>query len=213
MIDNRLRYEINNWSQITKCQSNSSKNLHLKYAQVIDKNLSGQIIRVEHDKYGCLFAYLVEGSGKLLMESDDGMYHEWAPDDILKELEKYGFYIRFARSFNIDGDQIELLMTLQGLHMDKIRFLPVAPDQPDPLRKIGPVQTKLIAFKIGPEDRLLDNRYVCSESRFAEMLIDGFVMNLTDLIVVKRYNWKFLDDKVLDIDSILGSLNSEVIEC
>ena len=208
-----LRYEISKWDQISKCQSNNSREIHLRYVQVMDKSLSGDLIRVEHDRFGCLFAYLVHGSGKILSPAKDGLYHEWTSEEVLKELEKYGFLIQFADHYDITSSQIKLLMTIQDLGMDKIRFLTVIPKYTGNRGRVEPPQTKLVAFKIDNNPRWLDNRYLISEEDFGKSIVEGWAINLTEMNGgPKKENWQFLYDRILDVDSILKAIGTEVID-
>lgn len=203
-----LRYEIDDWSQIVQCQSNCSTYLHLTCSQIMDKTLSGTIIRVEHEKFGCLFAYMVSGSGTLLNEQVDGMYHEWDPEDVLLELEKYGFYIRFARPYNIDGPQLDNLIDVQKLGMDKIRYMFITFNGKDLFDRPthAPGTQQIVAFDINSHPEWLANTYVCSKKEFSAALMNGTAVNLTNIL--NRYDWSFLQGKVLNIPDILESVET-----
>lgn len=210
-MKNPLRYEISNWSQIVKCQSNSSKQLHLKYIRVFGDTLVGDVIKVEHEKYGTLFSCLVNGSGSLLMEASDGYVFELDPDTILRELEKFGFFIQFATVYNIDGDQIKFLIDVKNLGMDKIRFLDVEPSRSNS-SNMKVAQRKLVAFKIDNNPRWIENTYICPEDEFNKAMLSGLAINLSMFSVVKDKNWAFLNNKVLSIQDILIAVEDELKE-
>lgn len=203
-----LRYEIDDWSQVTQCQSNCSSYLHLTCTVVLDPTLSGTIIRVEHERFGCLFAYLVSGSGSLLNEQVDGMYHEWEPEDLLLELEKYGFYIQFAKPYNITSDQLDNLIDIQKLGMDKIRYMFVRFSDSDLFDRPthSPGSWQLISFDINSHPEWLQNTYQCSKKEFVDAMVDGTAVNLTK--IVNRYDWSFVEGKVLSIPDILQSMET-----
>lgn len=206
-----LRYEIDSWSELPKCQSNSSPLLHLTCTSVLDKSLSGTLIRVEHDRFGCLFSYLVDGSGPLLMEQVDGVYHEFTPEDILYELGKYGFDIRFSRSYNISVEQMSALVEMRRLNMDKIRFMYVDNGPRPGVTPDRVYRGYLVSFNIEHLPRWLDNNYVCSKKEFTDALVEGYAVNVTALGQVHKYNWSFLRGKVLSIEDIIKS--EKVIVC
>lgn len=206
MYNTPLRYEISSWDEVPQCLSNNSKHLHLTYDSVMDKQLTGGIVRVQHDKYGCLFAYLVNASGSLLYISDDGTLFELEPCQLLKELEKYGFFIKFEHKFVINDEQFQLLVTASGLGMDKIRIMYV--DTPSRNKKVVNVKIAyLVAFKSGVNSKWLSNTYESSFNEFNYALVSGTCVNLTKCKggLVPPNNWKFLEDKVLNISNVLNS--------
>ena len=61
-----LMYKITSWLQLNQCLSNHDPNLRASGIQIVDDILQGTVVRVVHKKYGCLFAYLVDGQGMIL---------------------------------------------------------------------------------------------------------------------------------------------------
>ena len=57
-----LMYKITSWLQLNQCLSNNDPDLKASGVRIMDANLRGTVVRVTHKKYGCLFAYLVEGT-------------------------------------------------------------------------------------------------------------------------------------------------------
>lgn len=201
--DKLLRYEIDSWDELPGCLSNSSKHLHLTYDDVIDKPLTGGVVRVEHDRYGCLFAYVVNASGTLLTAKQDGIMYELTPYQILSELRKYGFIIKFSKAVVLDDDQFNLLVTANELHMDKIRIMYVSYRN-----KFGAVEESkayLVCFNIEHLPTWLNNSKVCNEAEFSKAVSNGYAVNLTHAKggLTSPHNWSFLIDKILNIDDLL----------
>lgn len=206
MIDKKLRYEIDSWDQVPQCTSNLSKHLHLTYDIVLDRSLTGSIIRVEHDKYGCLFAYMVESSGNLLDPMSDGMMFELRTEDILLELAKYGFIISFNKDLPVlNNNQYELLCTVNGLGFDRIRVMYV--DSLSSNRTTEKERTaRLVVFRIESLPDWLNFHKVCTSKEFDKALESGGAINLTQAKGgLKGNNWSFLIDNVLSISDLLDS--------
>lgn len=200
----RLRYEITDWSQVTECLSNNSKDLHLRYIEISDEDLEGKLILVEHAVYGILFSCLVEGEGPLLSSMDPrdrGTMHVFRLEDILMELGKFGFDIKFKKEKKLTGEQLDYLINLNGLGFEKIRMLtivlPYVPNQPK-YRNI------VVGFQVGALPKWLDNRYQCPESEYLKAMEDGTAVNLTSISKAHHFDWSFLKDYVLSINDILA---------
>lgn len=119
----RLRYSISSWLQATKCLSNNSKELHISVANYIHNvDFEGQIISVLHAKYGVMFAAITSGRGYLISDTDeDG--HELpllTTEQVLKQLEKFGFDIKYEEEPNLSGEQLTFLTNLYDLGYDAI---------------------------------------------------------------------------------------------
>lgn len=194
-----LVYSITQWNQIGMCQSNNSRELHVKCATISDNTFTGQCIRVYHDRFGCLFACMVENKGALISPLPDETFHMMKTQDILDELEKFGFIISFEPDEHLPGEQLEYLITLNNLHYDKIRILYVKYPAID-----GSVtKKKIVVFKVANNPKWLTNTYMASKDEFTQALEEGSAVNITDMSQTKRFNWEFLDAGVLSIDDIL----------
>lgn len=201
---NRLRYEITDWSQVTECLSNNSKDLHMRYIEIADEDLEGKLILVEHNIYGILFSCLVEAKGSLLASPDPcnpEMFHVFRIEDILMELYKFGFDIRLKRERKLTGDQLDYLMNLNSLGFDKIRMLtivlPYVPHKPK-------YKVVVVGFIVNDHPKWLDNTYQCPESEFLKAIENGTAVNLTSISSSKNFDWSFLRDYVLSINDILA---------
>lgn len=211
LCNGKLRYEIDSWDQITGCQSNNSPKLHLTYDVALGRSLSGQIIRVEHDDYGCLFSYVVEAIGVDVSCSANGTVFQLTTDELLMELEKYGFIVKFSKCLQISDAQYQLLMSSQLLGMSKIRIMYVdmadKPAMPDECYERKPY---LVMFKTDKLPMWLSNGKVCSKKEFANALANGYAVNLTECEGGLHGNdWSFLTDKVLNVSDILEKVNHD----
>lgn len=202
-----LRYEIDDWSQVTECKSNNSRKLHLTYDNVLASDLTGGVVRVEHDLYGCLFAYLVNGSGTVLSEQRDGIMYELTTGQVLSELAKYGFLIQFTHRPVLDDDQFNLLVTAQGLGLNKIRIMYVdmssvlVPNLSNEYRRRG----YLVAFNVDKLPKWLNNTHTCTTEEYFKAVTEKGAVNLSAAQggLDGGHNWQFLVDKVLNIEDLL----------
>ena len=166
-----LRYNISSWRQLPQCKSNNSKNLHIHVTDFIDNHLlRGFRISVDHAVYGTLFACVLNARGEMIthlnqnVPAEEPMAFEFTTDQILQELKKYGFFISYNPREHLPSSQIEYLMTLQGLHYDKIRLLYVRE------QKYGATQAKryLVAFKSCKHRQWLNNDYSPAKKEFTD---------------------------------------------
>lgn len=195
-----LRYNISNWLQLSECKSNNSADLYITVKQVIDDGshrLTGTIILVQHTQYGTLFACLVNSSGSLLTpDPASGKIKEFTTDEILAELNKFGFDVTFEINQHLSGDQISFLMTVNDLGYDKLRVLSVQ-DKPD-----GHYSDYLVVFNVEKCPDWIQNDYVCGKSVFVNALTSSGAMNLTDLEQTKGFDWTWLT-YVANIEDII----------
>lgn len=211
LCNDKLRYEIDSWDEITGCQSNNSPKLHLTYDVALGRSLSGQIIRVEHDDYGCLFSYVVEASGVDVSCAPNGTVFQLTTDELLMELEKYGFIVKFSKCLQLSDAQYQLLMSSQLLGMSKIRIMYV--DMTEKRNRFDDDYERkpyLAMFKTDKLPMWLSNGKVCSKQEFEDALAKGYAVNLTECEGGLHGNdWSFLTDKVLNVSDILKKVNHD----
>ena len=70
-----LRYRITSWDEIGSCLSNNDRRFHVHCITITDEDLRCKIIRLDHEKYGTVFAGMVEGTGSMLTKMDGINYH------------------------------------------------------------------------------------------------------------------------------------------
>ena len=199
-MSNQLRYNISNWLQLSECKSNNSVDLYITVKQIIDDGshrLQGVNILVNHTQYGTLFACLVNSSGSLLTpDPDSGIIKEFTTEEILAELNKFGFDITFEINQHLSGDQISFLMTVYDLGYDKLRVLSVQ-DKPG-----GHYSDYLVVFNVEKCPDWIHNDYTCGKKVFVDALTSSGAMNLTDLEQTKGFDWTWLT-YVANIDDII----------
>lgn len=207
-----LRYNISNWLQLAECKSNNSVDLYITVKQIIDDGshrLAGINILVNHTQYGTLFACLVNSSGSLLTPDPvSGIIKEFTTDEILAELNKFGFDVTFEINQHLSGDQISYLMTLSDLEYDKIRKLQVyredniiiSTTSPDKIQRY--YSEFLVAFNSDKCPDWLSMDYTCGERPFLKALESSGAMNLTDLKQTRGFDWTWLT-YVANIDDII----------
>lgn len=197
-----LRYNISNWMQLAECKSNNSTDLYITVRQIIDDGshrLQGINILVNHNQYGTLFACLVNSSGTLLTpDPDSGIIKEFSTEEILVELNKFGFDVTFEINQHLSGNQISYLMTINDLGYDKLRRLYVQ-DKPD-----GGYSEYIVVFNVDKcPDWISDNDdFTCGKKPFVEALMSSGAMNLTDLEQTKGFDWTWLT-YVANIEDII----------
>lgn len=163
-----------------------------------DSRLEGTAIEVVHSDFGTLFCYLVDAKGPVL-HSDDPLEYELPTSTILKELERFGFYIAFDKRANLPDKQLEYLKTVQKLGFDKIRILNVYTYNNRGFKESKPM---VVVFNIDSNPGWLDNAYTASESEFIQSLKAGTAINLSDMSETLKFRWDWLD-YVADIQDIL----------
>lgn len=174
-----LRYQISDWNQITECLSNNSRNLFISLSKYIDKSLKGLCLHVNHVNYGVLFAAMINGSGSLLSnETEDGYDIPFmTTEQILTELQRFGFYVKYDVKSNLPQDVISFLATIDNLGYDKITRVAVETKQPG-----GSVIWKptILVFKAVPEnDDILTFDCRLTRTKFNKKLADNVIMNVT----------------------------------
>lgn len=198
-----LRYNISNWMQLAECQSNNSIDLFITVKQVIDDGshrLSGTIILVQHTQYGVLFACLINSKGSLLTpDPESGIIKEFTTDEILAELNKFGFDVTFEINQHLSGEQISYLITLSGLNYDKLRKLPVY-EYDSQSNKI--FSDYIVAFNVEQCPEWIQMDYTCSKPDFLRKLNDGVALNLTHMSQTQLFDWTWLT-YVANIDDII----------
>ena len=199
-MSNPLRYNISNWFQLSECKSNNSADLYITVKQIIDDGshrLTGINILVQHNQYGTLFACLVDANGTLLTPDPvSGIIKEFTTDEILAELNKFGFDVTFTINQHLSGDQISYLITLNDLGFDKIRKLLVYYSNTKRYSEF------LVAFNVEKCPQWIKNDYTCGAKEFVEAMQYSGAMNLTDLKQTKGFDWTWLT-YVANIDDII----------
>lgn len=200
---NPLRYNISNWGQLTQCKSNNSVDLYISVKHIIDdgtNRLAGTVISVNHATFGALFTCLVDSRGTILTpDSSSGIIKEFTTDEILGELEKFGFLVTFKINQHLSGAQISYLLTLDGLGFDKIRKLSVVTTDKSGTTSISDY---LVGFMVEQCPDWLSSNYQCPKAVFLEKLDQGVAINFTHHSMAQQYDWTWLT-YVANISDIL----------
>lgn len=197
-----LRYSISSWRQLVDVKSNNDPRLKILIADFMHNNeLRGFRISITHPDFGVLFSYVLDARGTFITQ--ERYTHNRIPDLsnelLLKELERYGFYVVYRPEKDLQGSQISYLMNLQKLCFDKIRILNVW--------SIGEGDAKnYTSYVVGfQSDKLrdwLNMSYSPSIKDFKSALLDGTAINLTDISKTKRFDWSWLT-YAANIDDII----------
>lgn len=203
-----LRYRITDWHQLSKCQSNNSKYLHISVTDFIqDNDLIGLRITIKHAKFGDLFTTLLSTKGRLISKSSNGTVHELSRETILEELNKFGFKVEWVYKTPIKPAQFRYLQTLWNLNYDKLRILNVWE-----INKYG-IKDNTLYVVVFKQDKLpywLNNGYSPSKKEFSDALVAGDCMNISKVgdrvhhdDAYHTFKWDWLVDYVANIDDIL----------
>lgn len=118
-----LHYQISDWTQVTKCLSNNSRNLSLSLIRVkAAGTLEGLVIQVNHTELGTLFAAMIDGSGLLITPEDETgcVIPFMTTDEILIQLSKFGFYIEYNQKENLPGPVLDFFQHWMEMGYDRI---------------------------------------------------------------------------------------------
>lgn len=204
-----LRYKISSWRQLPNCLSNTSRELRIHITDFFNnEELRGFRISVEHSSMGVIFCCVLQARGSIVVDEDEYGATELTPEEILKELHKYGFYIVYEPINALSGNLLDYLITLDKLDYDKIRILNVWHYK----NGVKESDTKIVAFQSNPHGEWLNNGYCANEKEFLSALNAGTAINLTDTSKTKNFRWDWLYGKVLNIEDIIQGNADQMIE-
>ena len=197
-----LRYTITDWHQLKNVKSNNSRELSIKVADLLHSDvLTGLRIQVKHEQYGPLYTVVLNAQGTIVTEVNNNVVVEPTTDEILAELNKWGFIVEFDQKLYLPQGQIDFLTELKSLGYDKLRILPVY------TVRLGKKEYKpyIIVFNSEYNANWLINTYAASEQEFMNALKDGFAVNISATSKANIWSWQWLDF-VANIDDILNDL-------
>ena len=115
-LQDPLQYKISSWRQLPNCLSNNSRDLRIHVTDFFNnEELRGFRISLEHRTMGVLFCCVLQARGTIITDDDDYGATELSPDEILKELHKFGFYITYEPIKALSGNLLNYLITLDNL--------------------------------------------------------------------------------------------------
>ncbi len=194
-----LRYNISDWHQLVEVKSNNSRDLFITVSDFLhDDRISGTRIQVNHKYYGVLFACVVNAQGSMISEFEENLVYELTPKQILLQLAVFGFNVTYEPKKHLSGNQLDFLMTIQGLGFDKLRVLNVWHTE----NGVKAFKWYVAAFNIKENPEWINNGYSPSEKEYTTALSNGSAMNISALIKEKHWDWSWLD-YVANINDIL----------
>lgn len=195
-----LRYKIRSLHQLTSCLSNNSRDLQISVTDFIQNDkLEGLCIRVTHSEFGVLFACMPKSRGNLLYRSDDADYYTIPIEVMLKELEKFGFFVEYDPALDLNDHQIDLLVSVMKMGFDKVRVLSVYENKPT-----GRIfYNHVVAFISNIVPDLLLPAKAASSEEYNSYIEKGIMLNLGALSRDKMYDWSFLHNSVQNIEDII----------
>ena len=200
-----LQYQISDWKQLSKVQSNLSPDLKISVSSYLQNDdITGTKIEVLHPTYGTLFAYIIDPRGELVLPirtSTDDIIHT---STILNELRRFGFYVDYQEEYNMSRGQVEFLRTVQGLHFDKIRLMCVYENN-----DVDVKTNYIVAFDIRNLTDWLNSSYSCSRREFEKAVSLGYAFNISGLEYAQRYNWSWVYNSIFDLNQILSRYEDE----
>lgn len=200
-----LRFKISSWRQLPQVQSNNSKKLHIHVTDFVQSHrLHGFRISVEHEELGTLFAYILDADGTIVTPYPNNG-QQFGPDVILAELARFGFLVEYKQSKNLPGDQLTFLMTLNQLHFDKIRVMPVW----DTTTGVKEFTNHIVVFQAAQHSNWLNNGYSPSIAEYTSGLTAGSAMDIGVISEAQGMDWSWLAGWVGSIPDILAE-NAEM---
>lgn len=142
-------------------------------------HINGEVLQVNHASYGTLFSAMIDGHGELITEFDEE--GEAIPflstDEILKQIEKFGFYVVYDVKSNLPMNIITLLQELYELGYDKITRVLVRATG----KESGSIiwRPQVIVMKTEHNTDLLSYGAKITDKVFKDKLAANTIMNLT----------------------------------
>lgn len=194
-----LRFKISSWRQLPQVVSNNSKKLHIHVTDFLQSHrLHGFRISVEHEDLGVMFAYILDACGSIVTHYPDNR-PDMSPSTLLDELARFGFLVDYYPSKCLSGEQITFLMTVDNLHFDKIRILPVWE-----VKNNEKVFTNhIVAFQAGSHGNWLNNAYCPSLDEYSKGVTSGSAIDVGLISEAHGMDWSWLSGWVGSIPDIL----------
>lgn len=177
--------------------------------------LTATVIQVNHSAFGTLFAGMIKGSGNLICDEDEegNAIPFFTTDQILTELQRFGFYVTYDVKSNLPMNTLSFLATVDNLGYDKITRVAL-----ETFDKLGQKKWKptilLIKSEANPDLLEFDCKLV--QKKFQEKLAANTIMNVTD---EPNLSWDWvayianisdiLDENVDPVDEFITDSNIE----
>lgn len=196
--DNRLKYQIDSWDKLTKCQSNTSRKLYITVSEFTrNATVEGKRISVFHEIYGILFSCIVNARGRLLDNEVEGL----TTSQILQELSRFGFLVRFEDKIKISDKQLYSLRGAYDLGFDYARTIAVwSYDRTSAIRS----KVHIVAFSSSYNQDWLNSGYSPSEDEYLKAISSGQAFSLDTVTDDNRLDWSWMVGSVYRIVDILS---------
>lgn len=198
-----LRYTISDISQLPQCLSNNSRDLSISVSNMINSaTLTGKRVSVNHTVYGTLFAYIIDAAGTIISDiQPEGM----SVNDMLKELERFGFLIEWVNWPQLSGKQLSALQGIQQTFpVSKLRWISVYDSK-------GEAENHIVAFDYTRLSAWLDAAYSVPLKVFKQALVDGSCIEVSKVLDIEHTNWSWLKGWVANIADILEEAGHETV--
>lgn len=191
-----LQYQISDWHQAPKVQSNFSPELRITVTDLMQNDdINGIVVGIEHKKFGTLFSAMIEPFGELI---DSEVPRSLSRDLILNELKRFGFYVSWVEEVKISNSIATILQTAYNLGFEKLRLVSVHDDT-----KLEEQQIYVAAFNIDKLPFWINTNYSPSKSEWERAIVDGNALNLSNLDK-NNLDWSWLYNSMYDILSLIG---------
>lgn len=134
-------------------------------------------MQVNHSSYGTLFSAVVKGGGKLLSSKDEkgNDLPCMTTEEILKEIQRFGFYVTYDVKSNLPMNTIAFLSTIDNLGYDKITKVGIQ------YRKDGEkyIKPAILVFKSEYNHDILNFECIISEHKYLDKLSANSIMDVT----------------------------------
>lgn len=134
-------------------------------------------MQVNHSSYGTLFSVVVKGGGKLLSSKDEkgNDLPCMTTEKILKEIQRFGFYVTYDVKSNLPMNTIAFLSTVDNLGYDKITKVGIQ------YRENGKkcIKPAVLVFKSEYNHDILNFECIISERKYQDKLSANSIMDVT----------------------------------
>ena len=198
-----LRYNISDWHRLTEVKSNNSRKLRIDVTDLIQSDiLTGMTISVIYKGYPMpLFSYTIGAEGTAVTPNAGA---DLTKDQILAELERYGFLVTFNQSRHLPQTMLDYLTTVNNLGFDKLRKITVNFEEWGKSYKV----TYVVVFSVEKCPEWISNSFEISRKDFDAAIISGGAINLSNIENTNQFDWGWLNF-VADIDDIISENQRE----
>lgn len=199
-----LSYSIDSWDRLTECKSNKSSEYYIVVRDInCGSYMRSKMIHVHHSKLGCVFATTVGAIGTIV----DPSVPDMTRDEILKQLKRFGFNVKFSQKIDIPQSQLYKLRGLYDMGYDRIREVSIVESSKQAYGYI-------VAFRSGMNelDDWYNNWYSPSKKEFDSAICSGDAYVIKDTYRPSSDNsdWSWVHGVVYRLSDVLSMYQSEL---